>query len=551
LSDGDIRQLGLPPAPIAPLASELQSLLVRRWFAILEQRPGDAEATAQAMLEETRKQGWLQPLLANPLLLTATCIVYGNGKRLPQDKHDLYDQLGDTVLHHRFDTKSDRARVRERLAVVAHGMHTGEGIGEERPTPRPVVTHAEIDAMLRAYQERSDWTEKTQRSVFEDREELISRGGLFIPHGERDAAFSHLSFQEFFAAQRMVDVEADRLPAALAERSRVAEWRNTVSFLFGKLLADSTSPARPVQLLANFLDAIPPDQSPSQLVAVDCVGILRGKGYGLPKAAERRLQDLCLASMRGGAPARDRCELGVALGRLGDPRFREDAWFLPTSPEPLGFIEVPEGPFTMGSDPKRDKGAFKDEQPAHEVPLPAFYIAQFPVTVAQFRAFVADSGFEPGDPDWARGEPAQPVVWVSWHEAMAYCRWLTERLRSWAETPHQLARLLKHTGPHQDTWQVTLPSEAEWEKAARGTDGRLYPWEGGADPDRGNYADTSVGQPSVVGCFPRGASSYGRGGAERKRLGVDAESMGKGLRKANLRVSVQLGRWARRLDGRR
>ena len=101
----------------------------------------------------------------------------------------------------------------------------------------------------------------------------------------------------------------------------------------------------------------------------------------------------------------------------GDPRFRPDAWFLPADPM-LGFIEIPAGPFTMGSDKTRDKQAFDDEQPLHEVTLPAFYIARFPVTVAQCRAYVEDAGITPGDPDCLRGVANHPVVNVSWHEAL-------------------------------------------------------------------------------------------------------------------------------------
>lgn len=210
-----------------------------------------------------------------------------------------------------------------------------------------------------------------------------------------------------------------------------------------------------------------------------------------PKARARAVGDFCL--------------------QHGDARFRLDAWFLPGDPN-LGFIEIPAGPFTMGSDKKKDEGAFDDEQPAHSVTLPAFYIARFPVTVAQVRAFAEDKagngGFTPGDLDCLRGVANHPVVNVSWHEALAYCDWLRTKLAAWPETSEVLARVLRPTRKADKSWRVTLASEAEWEKAARGTDGRIYPWGAQPDPNKANYGATGIGGTSAVGCFPSGASPY-------------------------------------------
>jgi formylglycine-generating enzyme required for sulfatase activity len=198
-----------------------------------------------------------------------------------------------------------------------------------------------------------------------------------------------------------------------------------------------------------------------------------------------------------------RARAGDTLARLGDPRFRADAWHLPDEPL-LGFVEVPAGPFLMGSDKGQDPEAYDDELPQHTVDLPAYYIARYPVTTAQFRIFVDESGHRPADEGSLRGADNHPVVWVTWHDARAYCDWLAGRLRAWEGTPEPLAGLLRHEG-----WQVRLPTEAEWEKAARGTDGRVFPW--GDEPDSGwaNYADTGVGATSAVGCFPGGDSPYG------------------------------------------
>jgi formylglycine-generating enzyme required for sulfatase activity len=191
------------------------------------------------------------------------------------------------------------------------------------------------------------------------------------------------------------------------------------------------------------------------------------------------------------------------LAIFGDPRFRDDAWFLPDEPL-LGFVKIPAGPFLMGSDKKNDPQTYDNETPQHTLTLPGYYISRYPVTVAQFRAFVEQSGYEPEDPDSLRGLANHPVVYISWYEAVRYCQWLTEHLHEWPDTPEPLATLLRREG-----WQVTLPSEAEWEKAARGTKGLIYPWGDEFDATRANTSETGIGRPSAVGCFPRGASPYG------------------------------------------
>ena len=187
----------------------------------------------------------------------------------------------------------------------------------------------------------------------------------------------------------------------------------------------------------------------------------------------------------------------------------------------MGFVEIPAGPFLIGSDKARDADADDDELPQHEITLPRYFMAQYPVTVAQFRAFVDATEYQPEDENCLRGVPNHPVVCVSWHEARRYCEWLSEQLRVWEGTPEPLASLLRHQG-----WQVTLPSEAEWEKAARGSNGRIYPWGSEPDPNRANYDDTGINTTSAVGCFPGGASPYMIEDLSGNVLGVDAESVG-------------------------
>jgi len=187
---------------------------------------------------------------------------------------------------------------------------------------------------------------------------------------------------------------------------------------------------------------------------------------------------------------------------------------------------------------------YEDEVEQHELNLPAFYIARYPTTVAQFQAFVDAKGYAVerywaearAAGFWREGQtkrrslrlegekveqveewsdrperyggvfdlPNHPQVGLSWYEALAYGRWLTDALRQDERTPEPLRTLLR-----ERDWAVMLPSEAQWEKAARSTDGRLFPWGDDPDPNRANYADTQIGATSAVGCFPGGASPCG------------------------------------------
>jgi len=176
--------------------------------------------------------------------------------------------------------------------------------------------------------------------------------------------------------------------------------------------------------------------------------------------------------------------------RLSPPKCLEIGQIWVSSIDYAALVCVPAGEFLMGST-DADKRANDDEKPQHTVYLDAYWIDQTEVTNAQYAECVADEACQPpkyngsssthifyyGNDKYA----AYPVVSVTWQDANDYCTWAKRR----------------------------LPSEAQWEKAARGTDGRLYPW-GNQAPTHSllNYNDNN-GDTVQVGSYPAGASPYG------------------------------------------
>ena len=120
---------------------------------------------------------------------------------------------------------------------------------------------------------------------------------------------------------------------------------------------------------------------------------------------------------------------GNVLSQIGDPRFDPENWYLPADAD-MGFVTVPAGSFLMGSE--KDSEASDDEFPQHTVELSKYRIARYPVTVAQFKYFVEDSGYQ-SEGKWVKDNAYanHPVVNVSWNDAVKYCEWLSEKLKSY------------------------------------------------------------------------------------------------------------------------
>jgi Sulfatase-modifying factor enzyme 1 len=123
----------------------------------------------------------------------------------------------------------------------------------------------------------------------------------------------------------------------------------------------------------------------------------------------RRLVPHMVTLLTSDLTAPERCQAGEVLGQFGNPRFQAEAWYSPDEPL-LGFVEIPVGPFLFGSDPACDPGAFDDEQPQHEISSPRYFIGRYPVTMAQFLAFVRDGSYQPQIENSLHGQTSHQVV---------------------------------------------------------------------------------------------------------------------------------------------
>ena len=490
----------------------------------------DARGRASLLKNAIRDSSRLAELAARPLLLTLMASLHDwRGGDLPEKRWELYEKTVDLLLE-RWNREKirrnargeetlilpnlaawlqvDRKEVRHFLDQLAFGAHSSQ------PDLRGTADVAERDLVdgLYGLTERSPHVSDAQIVDY-----LRERAGLLVAHGDKVYTFPHRTIQEYLAACHATTLDGwDTL--ADHTRKEPDRWRE-VALLAGAKAADGFQPA-----IWDLADALCPGDCPARGQDLrDAWGALIA-GLGLLESAklevipERRrmlivrLQGhLARILEQGDLPATERASAGRVLAHLGDPR--PGVGIDPRTGLPdLLWCNIPAGPFTMGSLPE-DEGSDDDERPQHRCDIPYDYrISKYPITVAQYQAFVTARGYEqrewwteagwkwrcdakvtgPRDLALPFSLPNHPVVNVSWYEALAFTKWLTARLRD------------------HDGWIVDLPSEAEWEKAARGhEDARPYPWKGELEPDRANYFATGIGSTSAVGCFPGGSSPYG------------------------------------------
>lgn len=515
---------------------------IENWYDRLPERGWCTVAQAARKRESlltARHRAELAELARTPLLLTLMALLHSNRGQLPEDRVELYHETVELLLRRwSLEDEAERAlldglgvselkwssvrRVIQQLAFEVHAQSAG------REGDLDIRESALLNALRPLF---GDSRDKAAIMV----EYIERRTGLLLGLGrlpdspdpldnDRRFAFPHRSFREYLAACHLAQHSEDfpgecrrlavEAPAhwelVLALAARVAQLSQ------GARAADAVIGCDRVEAFEARHARRP---GPPEWRAARVAGLqLRELGVAdlitLPdtQAILDRVRHWLAAALplhpsEGGLPTVERAKLGDLLAELGDPRFDPERLHLPTDPD-LGFVRIPADPdFRIGTrraDRKRvaeatGLDAHKNEINDAITPTPEFWIARYPVTVAQFRAFVEDSGFQIAGANALRDADIRPVVFVSWAEASAYAAWLLRQLR---EAPvfhaHPVAALVRAHG-----WEVMLPSERAWEKAARGgREGVVFPWGDMFDSDRANIDESGIGDNSVVGAFP-------------------------------------------------
>jgi formylglycine-generating enzyme required for sulfatase activity len=378
------------------------------------------------------------------------------------------------------------------------------------------------------------------------------RSGLLQASDAGDSySFPHLTFQEYLTGLELVRT-VDFVQHILARRTD-DRWRVPIQLGLGHLVSEGAL-AMAYQLLSElvYLEGRNAEQQQRDVLfaselAADVGWERLERGGAMFKQLRRDMATALVPVVESLLlPAQERVQAGVLLGELGDPR-------LGVCTLPPAMVRIEGGEFFPGNTPEtaaakaRTHGHYRfihyDEKDANQffqvafereintrpLTLPSFEISTYLITNAQYKLFLDENGYDPTAPWWTEAgrawlqrtepqtepirfsrddkqhpwkwndadmgiaRPNHPVVGVSWYEAVAFCRWLTQ-----------------HSQYNPKGYQYMLPSEAEWEYAARGTTRRTYPW--GNEPfnlEKANYRRGSTGSTSAVGCFPLGSTPEG------------------------------------------
>ena len=503
---GAVLDAGYEPATVRDFSLDDVEQFLTYWYRIVEigekgDNPG-ARASAleqkNVLMQAIRTKEQIRILAINPLMLTVIALVHKDRVKLPDRRAELYAEAVSVLLG-----KWDEVRNIEEQEVIIGKLIDAN---DKRLILQSVALWMqerevrEIDAemlrklLTRELQANFGEVANVRQAATRFIDLIEERAGLLIARELGVYAFSHLTFQEYLAAAAIADRE-DYIDYTL-KRTANSWWREVILLEAGHLSLQGKQ--RTNKLVEAIVEARVADQPYNNLVlAAHCYSDL-GEGRlnasilstiqtrlkagletppswsGEKKPSEKELRNW-IQQRAAAMEALVQSGSGYWSGPYGEPE----------------WVTIPAGPFRMGE----DNAPYKGMEPAHTVNLPEFQISRVPITNAQYALFVKEKDYK-APRHWEEGKPPEdleshPVVYVSWYDALEYCQWLGEKLNL----------------------PITLPSEAEWEKAA-GWDPEQqrtheYPWGKGFKPYHANTEELGLNQTTPVGIFPEGESPLG------------------------------------------
>ena len=539
------------------LTDEQIQQFISAWYceyAATRQKPlAEMTKKADALKATLRGRAELQPLAGSPLLLTVMAIVHASRGELPDSRALLYKECIEILLVRWRQSDPSKVDVLERLqqpnvgrkelfdlmarlGFVAHdaAQRTADQRGPADLSKQQVL--AVLTEGLRPFVPNEEQRDKAALTILYA---LAQGNGVLLQRGPTVYAFPHRTFQEFLAGYYIAGQHNKK--QLVRERASQIHWHEALLLMVSYRVLESADVEFPVDVVDMLLgrDVLAQTLAGEMLLTI---GHGRLESYFTSEPAEAHTrwerttaQMLALATTRDSAnvPAAQRVRAGVAHGSLAFGNVEslltpEPQFYVADERLPFAYLDTPypqepwwqsaverywcrcdAGPFWFGAEQKKLKQVSLDDD---------FMIGRYPVTNAEYARFIAADGYttrrwwtehgwtflQPGGhpyddqeqpitlPRWwndARfNQPTQPVVGVSWYEAMAYSAWLSSHLGR----------------------TVRLPTALEYERAARHTDQRPFPWgEAAPTPEHANYDQTHINQPSPIGCFPLGTAVNG------------------------------------------
>jgi formylglycine-generating enzyme required for sulfatase activity/energy-coupling factor transporter ATP-binding protein EcfA2 len=514
------RVVGYRESPLAPKEWTLYTLLdfdreaieqfAARWCTAFEtgtlgdtpEARASAEAERKGLLQAIDANPGVARLASNPLLLTILALIKRQGVSLPNRRVELYELYLKTLITAWSKARAlDRRQVGPEMDYLQILMVLGPlalWLREENPTAG-LVSEQALLGWLTTHFMGEDWgltrgpaVERAHRFL----KSVRRHSNLILERGKGQYGFIHLTFEEMLAAYGVVQLgqlKLDDSVAVIRQHLTDPAWRETILLAVGIWGLLHKQPRAAGQVVRAMLETAcrGADVCKNVLLAGACLEDVGQLGMGRAVAGEVTEALLAAARDRSLPPATQR-DAGFALGCAG--------WALPDLD---AFVDIPAGPFLYGD----EKRKVVIERP--------YAIAKYPVTNLQYRRFIEAGGYGQRElwsdegwawrtgaydskapkeyHDWLSGRPPEerdepfywhdrrwnnplaPVVGISWFEAEAYCNWLAR----------EMGRPMR------------LPTEEEWECAARHTDGREWPWGNKFDRRRLNCAEFWSGEEDL------------------------------------------------------